>query len=244
MRHVGPALLLGLLPVLPVVAEADERGVYLALRGGPNFLPEQDDGIGLVGSARLELDYNPGFNISGAIGYRFPPMALGTFRIEAEAGYQQNDLKDASLTDVRLPGFIDVDIVSTSGAGKLTTLMANVYFDFDFGWVVQPFVGAGLGVAWASLDDVGGTVEATLPIIGTVRGSGSISDDTDALLAGQAVVGLGLPLTDHIVAGLSYRAFVTSEADLEVRLPIVGPVEEFESEVLSHGAQLELRYVF
>jgi len=83
--------------------------------------------VGAVSGPNLETDV--GLNLLGAIGCDY-----GTYRLEAEGGYQHNDIKN-------------------SGAIKVLSLLGNGYYSFDAGGV-KPYVTAGVGLADVRLRDV------------------------------------------------------------------------------------------
>lgn len=91
-------------------AQASER--YASLFGGATKINDGTLDTGLAATAALGCDY-------------------GTTRVEAEAGYQNNGVKN-STTNV-----------------KILTLMGNGYFDIDLGGV-DLYATGGLGVAEAS----------------------------------------------------------------------------------------------
>lgn len=85
----------------------------------------------------IEMDNANSF--AGALGLRFSR----NLRLEAELGYrsQNIDSMDTATGSFDLGG----DITTTSA-------MLNVFYDFDVPWKFQPFVTAGLGLAWIEAD--------------------------------------------------------------------------------------------
>jgi opacity protein-like surface antigen len=73
---------------------------------------------------------NSGFTALAALGCDY-----GSSRIEAEAGYQNNDLKE-------------------NGAAKLMSLLGNGYYSFDVGSGIKPYLTAGVGVVQVKFSDV------------------------------------------------------------------------------------------
>jgi opacity protein-like surface antigen len=225
--------------------EATDTGFYASIHAGPNFLPELEDGLDLgVGSAKLELEYNPGFNLGAAVGYQFPELAAGRFRLETEFEWQRHSLDDARLKDLNLPSFVGLQITSTSGHADILSLMGNVYFDFNTRGTIQPFVGLGAGVAWVDVVDLGGTVTANLPLIGDISVSADVDGGTESVAAAQAMAGISYAFAERWTVSAYYRGFVTAEADFTFNLPVVNEQAKFESNIASHGLRLELRYLF
>lgn len=70
---------------------------------------------------------NVGADVGGQVGYQ-----IGNLRLEAAATYLSNSLKNLNDTTF-----------------KMTTVMANIYYDFHFGNTLVPYVGGGAGWAHA-----------------------------------------------------------------------------------------------
>jgi len=91
-------------------------------------MPYARGSVGLASMGDSEYparSYDTGYNLAGAVG-----LDGGHYRVEAEIGYQNNEIKD-----------IVKDL-------SMTTYMANYYMDFAFPLVpVKPFLTAGVGVA-------------------------------------------------------------------------------------------------
>lgn len=230
---------LTILALLPTGEAA--AGGYVSAHAGLNLLPEIDASL-LDGT--LELDYQRGAMFGGAVGYEFAPRGLLRFRVEGEVSRQRHDLDGASLDGVAPLG-IELTADDATGDGRITSLMVNGYVDFDFQWPVTPFVGIGAGVAFISLDDIGGTVSGTpIPGLPPVAVEAQLIDDSDTVGAAQAMVGLAVDVAEAIVLAVAYRAFVTTEAEVDVVLPIVDETETFASEIFSQAVRAELRYRF
>ncbi len=94
----------------------------------------------------VKYDLGSGINVLGAVGCDY-----GHTRLEAELGYQSNDLK--SMTGI--------NVVSNNWDGPMKgdvavmSLLANGYYDFDLGSKVELYATAGVGVAQISFDKVG-----------------------------------------------------------------------------------------
>ncbi len=117
-------------PAPAPVAKTCEPGAYISASVG----------IGIPEDVEYQDGYKDemknGLALNGAIGYDF-----GGARLEAAVGYQKHDFK-----------YYDDDL-------SLLTVMGNVYYDFDAGSGVKPYLMAGAGLAhveasWADSDDV------------------------------------------------------------------------------------------
>jgi len=155
-------------PITPIVfaaatafasgpVHAQDRGWYV--RGDLGGTVE-----GTVDGAKNQ-DLKDGWIGGAGAGY-----ALGNgLRTEGEVVYLQSDLKRA-------------------GGGEAKTLgaFANVTYDFNVKGPVQPFVGAGLGVAHVKVDE-------------------NAYDDTDTGFAYQAKAGISYKINERLTGELAYR---------------------------------------
>ena len=164
---VGAAALL----FSPLTASADDKGLYIGAAAGVNAFPE-DSGLNSA-DASLKWDWAT----SGSLGYMFG----NGFRAEGQFGYRPNDVD--SISGV------------SGGTGDLGTMnfMANLLYDFNqFGWVVTPYVGVGVGLA---------RVEAN----GVRPVSASSINDSSVGFAMQAIVGASYDLNEHWSLTADYR---------------------------------------
>lgn len=216
-----------------------QGGPYLQVFAGPNFLPSEDfefDEGGLSG--RVEPDYELGFNLGGAVGYRFNDF----FRIEAELGYQRHGL-DAGGAEGLAVAVEDLD-----GDGTILSGMVNGYVDGDFGYPGKPFIGLGIGAARVSLNEIGGTLSTApiLPGLPVVEVEvDKIIDDEDTVFAVQAIAGVSFDVAEHWATAISYRFFGVLDADFETEevAGLIDP-EPFDADFYSHAIRVELRYRF
>ena len=140
-------------------------------------------------------------------------IALGTSifngaRIEAEIGARKNDLDDVKFSGLGSRS-IDGDVTTTS-------LMGNVYYDFENETPFITSIGGGLGVANVDYD------------------FDDFSNDDDTVVAYQLMLGVGYPVTKQIILELQYRFFGTADPD----------IDGTDLEYHSHNALLGLRYSF
>ena len=82
---MGRRLIASIVAIL-VPTYAVAAGPYVSLAGGIAFLEDSDlEGNGLDG----EAEFDTGFLVSGAGGYGFDGLGLGTVRAEIEIAYRQ-----------------------------------------------------------------------------------------------------------------------------------------------------------
>jgi opacity protein-like surface antigen len=95
--------------------------------------------------ASFEVDYDPGFNIGGAVGYA---ASIG-FRGEVEVGYRINDTDEITIVNdggfgvANGLGSLNGLALSLDGEVSALTALVNVYYDIDTGSPFTPFVGLG-----------------------------------------------------------------------------------------------------
>jgi opacity protein-like surface antigen len=147
----------------------------------------------------LDTDTDAGYSVGAALGLTSPTSGI---RGEAEFLYQRAGFELGP----------DDDHVSAM------TLMANGYYDFDTGGPVQPFVGAGVGVARVGAEIAG------------------IADDDDWVVAYNAQTGLSANLNTggQLTAGYRYTGYGDAA--------IAGFVGDFETQ--SHAIHLGYRHGF
>ncbi len=178
MRRIALAALAAALITTPAVAQDKLKTGWYGALSGSYLLPEDTDG-----PSNSTLEYDQGFAIYGAAGYRFG----NGFRAEAELGYGKIDLERLRVgsTNATLNG--DVDLYTATGA---------VYYDFATGSSFTPFVGLGAGFAHQKSSTVSATSGTT-----TVTATG----DSSTNLTGFGEAGLSIKLSEKIDLVPSYR---------------------------------------
>lgn len=131
--------------MLPGVAAAQTSRVYFATYMGLLTYGDQnftEDSTGTGG----DLQYKNAWSFGGALGLRLSQQT----RVEAEINY--------SNTDMDRVNFDGLGSFEMAGDIRSWTGLVNAYYDFDTGWKLQPFVGAGVGVGHfnAEFDDISG----------------------------------------------------------------------------------------
>ena len=180
--------LLILVPTASIGQEDDRSGPYGEFRGGGLFVADSD--MKLSGTpGRHTADYDAGFAISGAAGYRFDRH----LRAEVEAGY-----REAEIGELFIPGVGDLGGEWSVG---VVTALVNVIYDIDY-WdaLAVPYVGAGLGLGYVMLDS---KPDAALQI-----------DASSAEFAWNALVGIRLRVFDNTLLSMGYRYLATTDPNL------------------------------
>jgi len=132
------------------------------------------------------LEYDSGFTFGVAGGYRFKQV-----RVEAEGGYQKNDVSHVSVNGTRY---------SAAGDIRNDYLLINGYFDFVNKSPFTPFISAGFGVSSVRLDIHGNAL-----IYGCAY---------DTVFTYQFGAGVGYALNKRFFLDLKYRYFATADPDL------------------------------
>ena len=148
--------------------------MYVEVSPGLSMISDSDTSGGFF--AFPDIEYDRGFTIGGALGYQIQDQV----RAEASLSYR--------TADVDQVGGISA---GASGDVNVTSLMANVYYDFDLGLPVTPYLGAGLGLARVDLDAKLGGVSA--------------KDDDDTAFSFSLMAGAAYRISDNLDLSLGYR---------------------------------------
>jgi len=226
------ALIAALAILAPGAARAQSaqdqlKGLYFELRGGGVLLDDADNsGPGLTGDIVVESGFDTGYVVDGAIGYAHASGLRG----EIALGYRSNDIDSLTIADDGgLGGFLglgSLDGLSTSavsGDARMISLMANGYYDFDLGGGLRPFLGAGVGAGFVSVD---------ASLLGL-----KLVDDSDTVFAYQGLAGIGYEVTPAVSVSLLYSYFATTDPSFT---DVLGG--SFDSEYSSHSFMLGIRF--
>ena len=178
-----------------------------------------------------------GFAASGAVGYGF----ANGLRVEGELGYRANDVEEINVKE---PGSLAAILPPGAPPGVLrgkravvgdvaaTTLIANLYYDFDTGTAWMPYVGGGVGLARLSVTSKSKTTGTTLV------------DDNDTVFAYKIGGGIGYEINESggrpVIVSLDYRYYGT--ADPTFTGALTGT--QFDTEQSGHYAGVGLRFGF
>lgn len=162
------------------IANAEVARPYITLGGGLSIL----DDVGVAGNGiGRNLDTNNGWAamVAGGIG------VMNGLRLELELAQRKNSFDNAN------------------GDARATTLMGNVLYDIPVSVLgFTPYIGAGLGGARTSLNNV---------VTGT--GLGTV-DDSDMVFAYQGIAGVSAPVSNNLTVSLDYR-YLSTFQDPEYR---------------------------
>jgi opacity protein-like surface antigen len=157
-------------------AQAQQSSSYMGWYGtvSAGYLQLQDVS-GSIGGTSVKGEYDPGWSVSGALGWSFG----NGLRTEVEGGYGRSsfDSVDIGGTKVGLSG--DIDLWSAYMAA---------YYDFNI-LGVKPYLGAGAGIVHFDVDNISATANGT-----TFTGNGGNGTNFSAF--GEA--GLSFPLSDRL----------------------------------------------
>ncbi len=207
MYAVGAAALLVAAPAMAQQYQA--TGLYVGAGAGVNI--RQNDEWRLKGAdldGKSEYDIGPAGNIY--LGYDW-----GSFRADAEVSLRTNDVKEAKL---------EGETFAKNGHFRTIGIMANGYYDFDFGSPFVPYVGAGVGVALLDSE---------------LKAGGNKFNDFNTQFAYQGIAGVSYNFSPNLAANLEYRYFGNTEptfSDQGVKL-------KYDSSN-NHTILLGVRYTF
>jgi OmpA-OmpF porin, OOP family len=179
MYAVGAAALLVAAPAM--AQEYQATGLYVGAGAGVNI--RQNDSWNVKGSnidGKSEYDIGPAGNIY--LGYDW-----GSFRADAEVSLRTNDVKEAKFGG---------QTFAENGHLRTIGIMANGYYDFDFGSPFVPYIGAGVGVAMLNSE---------------LKNNGNTFNDFNTQFAYQGIAGVSYNFAPNIAANLEYRYFGNTE---------------------------------
>lgn len=190
--------------VLPA-EQARANGFYVGAGYAIVYAPDESLLVSQAPSAltasneNLWLDYDLGFrSTSLSAGYAFRTG----LRAELEAGYRRNELEVIDFSDNR--GTLNT---GASDAVDSFTGFANVYYDFQSVIAVQPYIGAGIGIAntryRTSVSSRTGFERVETPLF----------NERDTTLAWQFIAGASLPFTQRTRLSAEYRYWQTANID-------------------------------
>jgi len=195
-------------------APAKPRGVYVTFEGGAGWLHRMAVRCA-HGTRHSSLGTKTGYGLGGAVGYAFG----NGVRLEAEVPYRSNGAGALVAGSTSEP---------ISGSVSSVALMFNALYDIAAVRVGRftPYVGAGVGVARVSADDLGAQ-GVTLVRSGSNR------------FAYQAIVGVSGALTRAWSIHIDYRYFATDDPTFKT----VGG-ESFASQYRSQSVMVGGTYHF
>ncbi|GEQ97655.1 outer surface protein [Iodidimonas gelatinilytica] len=172
--------------------------IYLTAFGGLSL--QRDQSSLRTDNSTFEaarMDFDPGFVVGGAVGYRFDTFGFGNVRVEAELSYRENSIDNGFITSQ--PGAL------FTGDNSSMAGMAVVYYDFtDISRRFVPYVGLGAGLAG---------VESDVYFTNGTGGRTEFGGPTDTEFAWQAIVGMAIPITERFDFTVDGRFYSTGRPD-------------------------------
>lgn len=186
MKKFCLAAVLALLLALPCAAQAGDTGFYVAPKFVAGFQNTDWKVTTPAGSGSNDSTRGiAGFSLAG--GYDFSLMYGLPLRAELEYGYNSR---------------VDKSVAFGDAESRLQTLMVNGYWDITNIMDFTPYIGAGIGLAFAN-------TRGNADVAGFHYGA----SDTDVKLAGQIGVGCSYFFTPNISADLGYRYLFTGDGE-------------------------------
>jgi len=203
----------------PVVKAPAQRGwssrVYVGARGGLSFAEDTDFTFNRVGT---ESDFDdPGYTISGVVGWAAKVNRSIGYRLEAELGYSQADVDS-----------ISTEFATASGSGETETIFgfANAYVDIPVFDRLSATVGGGLGAGYVNVEN-------------GVSGGPDLVDDSDTAFGYHLDAGLSYDVTEQLAVEALYR--YTSFVNVDVT---ASDGTSSDTNVDSHNVLIGARYGF
>ncbi|MGI9463090.1 MAG: outer membrane protein [Aestuariivirgaceae bacterium] len=203
---------------------------YATVFGGVNFLDDANfSGIIAGAPQSVDVDYDDGFVVGGALGVRWNSFNFGPLvpRTEIEVSYRENDVDSVDFSG-NGPG----NEPNASGDTSALFVMGNLLFDIKglFDDRFTPYFGGGVGVAFVEND--------------VVYGPGITLDDDDEAFAFQVIVGADYKFTERFsvfVDGRYFQALDVSSSRVTPAGVNTGTVEE---DLEGFNALGGIRYTF
>jgi opacity protein-like surface antigen len=118
----------------------------------------------------------------------------------------------------------------TDGEVSALSLLLNLFYPFETGHRLTPYIMGGLGAAALDVDNV------------TVNGTRFI-DDSEIVFAYQVGTGIELAINRNLSLDLAYRYFGTADKEFE-NDTLDAATKHFDFRYETHNAMLGLRYKF
>ena len=209
---------------VPVFAD----GYYIGLEGGL-AVPSSSDFVHTISTlaiAKGTAELDTGLMIGGTVGYSF-----SKYRIEGELVYRNND-----FNEVGLDAPVSVSVPAT-GEITVTSLLLNAYYDIKVSEMISPYLGAGAGYSWISIDL---KIPEQTFIVWAIPELKLIDDESDSAPAVQLSVGIGIYVNPKVIIDVGYRYFWTGP----IAIPGLTSFDFSVSDYSSHNFMVGARYNF
>jgi|GEM_PF-1057780 len=221
---------------LAMATPAAADGFYVSAFAGLSWQEDQNNALTEVvlgGPPTIDVEFESGLFIGGAVGYRFDEVGIGALRIELEYSYRENDT-DAVLFPGNVRQLESGD--NSSGSG-----MVNVLYEFDQlnDWV-HPYLGAGIGIAGVESD-----VAYAPPIGDQSNPNVALGGSTDAEFAYQFIGGVTVPVSEKWELFVEGRYYATTDPSFDrVRLSDGALLARYEGEYSTWHGDVGVRFRF
>lgn len=190
-------------------------GIYGTIFGGVDFTDESDFD-GLLGGATesVNVDFDTGYNVGGAIGGVWHSARIGglTPRTEIEVSYSEADADTINFTG---NGLGNEPI--PEGSISSTKVFANLLFDINTQSNFTPYFGGGIGVAFTELD--------------LNYSPGFNLNDDDESFAFQLIAGAAYKISDRVSLTLDGRYTRIVDVDTDRFAPDGTLAGNFEDDI-------------
>jgi outer membrane protein OmpA-like peptidoglycan-associated protein len=220
------------------VAHAQTPGWYIGLGAGPTLMEDPDTDItvrenrstdSLVGGFLHDPKYTAhmavGFGANINVGYA--GLFMPQIRAEGEISYRSNGVDQ--ITNSAGPPF-PPGTRSAIGTIDSAAFMVNGYYDFLNSSQWTPYLGAGIGAARVTINDVGLTA------------GGPTFSGNDWQFAYQGIAGVRYTFNPTWSASLDYRYFATMDPKFSVN--ILGVKQTATTQYATHNIMLGVAYHF
>jgi OOP family OmpA-OmpF porin len=211
MYAVGAAALLVAAPAM--AQEYQATGLYVGAGAGVNIRQNDDWSI-----KNTNIDGTSKYDV-GPAGDIYLGYDWGSFRADAEVSLRTNDVKEAKIGG---------NTVFKNGHFRTIGIMANGYYDFDFGSPFVPYIGAGVGVALLDSE---------------LKGNGNKFNDFNTQFAYQGIAGVSYNFQPNIAFNLEYRYLGNTKPTFSDDIGNV-PVKLKYDASNNHTILLGVRYTF
>ena len=216
------------------VPQPEQSSFYVSIFGGANF------DIGSTeftnGTTIVDTDFDTGFTLGGAVGYKWDNYDFGAFtpRTEIEVNYFDNDVDTIDFSG----NGVGQEIVNGDSGISGVGVFANLFFDLDTGTKFTPYVGGGVGLGFLDLDI-------------SYNGPDLNLDDTDTAFGWHIGGGANIELTEStsFFVDARYQQFVNVDSLRRIGAAPVGGGAgpgggDFEDDLASVFVRAGLTYSF
>lgn len=213
----------------PAPTTFDDSRFYVSGFAGANFISEVTlEGNVNAAPQTVEIDFDTGFVIGGAIGHSYGEIADGVaLRAELELSYSDN-----SIDQIFFSGNGPAAEINVNGDFTTTNLVVNALLDLPKHGndVFTPYFGGGLGVAFTEID--------------AVYGPGVRLDSDDENFIAQAIIGASFAATDDadfFVEGRYSRIFDVETPRFAPSGALTGIVED-DFDIFAVNAGIRVKF--